>query len=291
MDIPFALKFLKKVESFQDVKKLNKQFAEQIKSESSVLPLWEIEKKILFWSYKNHKHLGSPIKIHYLKSKKEYLLKDKGDYNSADINKAINKITAKDWDDKFEFHADEIKKLSELNTSGRSSMDHVFNQIKNIGLWKKKFGLSSEEAFNSNVRKVFGNLVSRGYAEFYPNSKREFDHWGSEENNMCTSVDRDVSVDQTNCDGILITNEGMLIGELLNNLYTLVDIKDENKKIPDDIKRYKNKSGAEMFLQMNFFSWFYYTFFIYVSYLALLLIICLIFKEINDLLVNFLLLF
>lgn len=73
MNIPFRLNIFKQIEIYQELKELEKQFKKQLKDlyEHKVLktiyaknsPVWFFVKKILYWAYINHKHLGSPIKI------------------------------------------------------------------------------------------------------------------------------------------------------------------------------------------------------------------------------------
>lgn len=68
MNIPFSLNFFKRVEMYQTIKQLNEQFDEMFEEwktrdnkEPDGYPLWEIEKKVLIWTARYHKHLGSPI--------------------------------------------------------------------------------------------------------------------------------------------------------------------------------------------------------------------------------------
>ncbi|MBP8591070.1 hypothetical protein KBI33_01215 [Candidatus Shapirobacteria bacterium] len=78
--LPFSLNFFKQIECFQEIERLDKQFDEMLLewkkggykkggiSESINInyPTWEIEKKILFWASREHKHLGSPITTTHL---------------------------------------------------------------------------------------------------------------------------------------------------------------------------------------------------------------------------------
>lgn len=78
MELPsIKLNIFKKLEYFLILKKFNRQFDEQflilkkrkMKPDGNydgVYPLWEIEKKILFWSYAFHKYLNHEIKDHHL---------------------------------------------------------------------------------------------------------------------------------------------------------------------------------------------------------------------------------
>jgi len=68
------LNILKKLEYFLELRDLNRKFDSQFKilinrkwdntkeKFKGVYPGWEIEKKILFWTYGFHKHLGRGIK-------------------------------------------------------------------------------------------------------------------------------------------------------------------------------------------------------------------------------------
>lgn len=55
MELPFTIKFFKKLEYFQDLNRLD------IKDKCQKNGTWEVEKKILRWTYWGHKHLGSPL--------------------------------------------------------------------------------------------------------------------------------------------------------------------------------------------------------------------------------------
>jgi len=85
--LPFSLNFFKQIEIFQDLKRLDEQF-EKMRVEWSNgefrkrgmsngiqvnYPTWEIEKKILFWSVKHHKHLGSSITTSRLDKDDEFI--------------------------------------------------------------------------------------------------------------------------------------------------------------------------------------------------------------------------
>ena len=67
MNLPFTLKFFKKIELFQDLEaqdKLFKYTTEIPDNTHATLSTWEAEKKVLYWSRWGHKHLGSPLVIH-----------------------------------------------------------------------------------------------------------------------------------------------------------------------------------------------------------------------------------
>jgi len=61
MDAPFGILFLKKAELFNLISRFDKQYG----GSSSNNP-WRVERQILRWTYKHHKHLGSPIKTDHL---------------------------------------------------------------------------------------------------------------------------------------------------------------------------------------------------------------------------------
>ncbi len=60
MDAPLGLTFFKKVELYQRIRSLDSQ-AKKMDKKRNLPPLWPLEKKVLAWTYKGHKHLGSPI--------------------------------------------------------------------------------------------------------------------------------------------------------------------------------------------------------------------------------------
>ena len=78
--LPFSLNFFKQIEYFQEIKRLDSQFEKMFsrwkkgaykkkglsKSININYPTWELEKKILLWTFENHKHLGSPITTAHL---------------------------------------------------------------------------------------------------------------------------------------------------------------------------------------------------------------------------------
>lgn len=88
--LPFSLNIFKQIEIFQDIKRLDEQFdlmlADWKKGEYKKLglspdvninyPTWEIEKKILLWTSRHHKHLGSPITTGHLVEVNKDFLKD-----------------------------------------------------------------------------------------------------------------------------------------------------------------------------------------------------------------------
>lgn len=78
--LPFKINFFKQVERFQTLRQLDQQFETMLEEwkkggyEKKGLsekvnvnyPTWEIEKKILFWTAIQHKHLGSPLTTAHL---------------------------------------------------------------------------------------------------------------------------------------------------------------------------------------------------------------------------------
>jgi len=87
---PFSLNIFKQLEIFQDIKRLDKQFDLMLidwkngayKKQGLAngvninYPTWEIEKKILLWTSRHHKHLGSPITTSHLYIGNADFLKD-----------------------------------------------------------------------------------------------------------------------------------------------------------------------------------------------------------------------
>lgn len=53
MDLPYTPKFFKKLELFQEIRRLNKREGEQIH--------WQAEKALLKWANAEHHHLGTPL--------------------------------------------------------------------------------------------------------------------------------------------------------------------------------------------------------------------------------------
>jgi hypothetical protein len=225
MDIPFALRFLRMIEAFQVVNKLNGQFDVQVESFDGTVPLWEVEKKVLFWTYKSHMHLGSPLEFHRL---------------------------------------------------------------------KKDMKFSEREYDRLGVRQMFGNLVSRGYASFYPIHQYK-EMTSPDQSTRSTRVLMPglqlsyelVPTDQASAEGVIITSEGLLVGELLNQLYT-IEPADENEP-------YAGISGASHVLKKKFWSWKFYNFIILLGYGVLILLAVYVLrelfgigKELKDWIINFL---
>jgi hypothetical protein len=275
MNIPFILKFINKIELFQILNKLNKQFDVQIRElnekQSGAIPLWEAEKKILFWTYKNHKHLGSPLRIDSLKSKKSYLIKNLN-YSNEGYREALDAL--KEYNpDKLELNFEEefYKIMSKVSPG---DIKRIFDKTKRIGDGIKRMEFTASEIEKISMRKIFGNLVSRGYATFYPNPKKEISHWEKLNSFSQRAVYENTTATQYNCEGILITQEGMLMGELINNLFKPAEINfDTTRQI------YKKYTGAERYLKRKVIKWMMYWFIIAVGWLAFIEIIILIIKE------------
>lgn len=78
--LPIKLNFFKRAEEFLELDKLDQQYNYMVKklrfeaskqlpdNDTSInFPTWNIEKKLLQWTYLNHKHLGAPISVEHLK--------------------------------------------------------------------------------------------------------------------------------------------------------------------------------------------------------------------------------
>ena len=88
--LPFSLNIFKQLEIFQNIQRLDEQFdlmlldfgkggyKKQGLSDTLNInyPTWEIEKKILLWTSKHHKHLGSPITTGHLHIENHNFLND-----------------------------------------------------------------------------------------------------------------------------------------------------------------------------------------------------------------------
>lgn len=64
MNLPFEIKFFKKYEIYQDIKRLDG--LSNIQHGGEMDNTWTLEKRILRWTYEGHKHLGSPIHLENL---------------------------------------------------------------------------------------------------------------------------------------------------------------------------------------------------------------------------------
>ncbi|MFA6304190.1 MAG: hypothetical protein WCV73_03680 [Patescibacteria group bacterium] len=264
MDLPFSLRFLKKIELFQVLKKLDKQFKRQLEINNGTVPLWMGEKKFLYWSYLQHKHLGSPIMIDAIRSKKSYFLKQ-FEHRGAEMEEKRNKL--------LKINSDRLEKnYSKILKTLNLSHEYIEIQAANIGNMKTSFGFTAKEIDALGVRPIFGNLVSRGYAVYYPNTQEEFNHFsGGNNNSVGEAIYKDVVSDQSNCEGIIITSDGLLMGELISELYS----------IRMSIKKslYNKLTGSKCELMINNFWWGLYQSLIIISYLALFLVCYLIIRE------------
>jgi uncharacterized protein YdhG (YjbR/CyaY superfamily) len=86
-DLPFSLNIFRQIEYFQEIHRLDRQFESMLRewvsggfmkpglSEDLDInyPTWEIEKKILLWTVKHHKHLGSSIKQSKIEQDNDFL--------------------------------------------------------------------------------------------------------------------------------------------------------------------------------------------------------------------------
>ncbi|OGY12387.1 MAG: hypothetical protein A3A58_02690 [Candidatus Blackburnbacteria bacterium RIFCSPLOWO2_01_FULL_41_27] len=66
MDAPFGIAFLKKAELYNLICRFDKQYRNAVKDGSFESSPWSIERQILRWTYRHHKHLGSPINTDHL---------------------------------------------------------------------------------------------------------------------------------------------------------------------------------------------------------------------------------
>lgn len=67
MEAPFGISFLKKAEIYNLISRFDKQY----RGTSRDNP-WLIERQILRWTYKHHKHLGSPINTDHLSRNQQW---------------------------------------------------------------------------------------------------------------------------------------------------------------------------------------------------------------------------
>lgn len=78
MDAPLGIDFLKKAELYNLICRFDRQYGKSPKDNP-----WLIERQILRWTYKHHKHLGSPIDTNHLSAdpqwskRKEFGMLDK----------------------------------------------------------------------------------------------------------------------------------------------------------------------------------------------------------------------
>ena len=174
MEFPsIKLNIFRKLEYFLVLEKLNDQFNAQFKillgsdkdNRGKLLgtfPTWEVEKKILFWTYAYHKHLGTPlISRIFLNLEEWYRSETIKHYKNfqpkvdeyrrksvEDIQKEISQIFI-DYHEKSQINT--VVKPDEIEGKGYDCLSDFFltqNEIKNAGI---------EESLR--------NLVMRGFAE------------------------------------------------------------------------------------------------------------------------------
>lgn len=86
--LPIKLNFFKRAEQFFELRALDKQYNKIMKiwenelkikktnpeySPKFTFPTWNVEKKILFWTYLYHKHLGTPLNEDCFKMESQFL--------------------------------------------------------------------------------------------------------------------------------------------------------------------------------------------------------------------------
>ncbi len=177
-------------------------------------------------------------------------------------------------DNDFEINYETICKENNLNNA-------YVSEIKDTGNAKSQFGLMASEVTNVGARQIFGNLVSREYARYYPDITEELDHHVNEGNGYHRGVYKNITTTQENCEGVYITKEGMLMGELISNLYNLDDISKHlysHKAI-----RYEELTHADKFLFKRKLGWGRYNLLIGFSYGALLVILWFVLKGLYSL--------
>jgi hypothetical protein len=91
MDLPFTIKFFRKIELYQELKKEDRKWRNDNK-------LWNMVKAILEWTVKNHKHLYTPLssrfvldRLNEIKEKENEKIKNKM-FNERDIIGLYEKV-------------------------------------------------------------------------------------------------------------------------------------------------------------------------------------------------------
>jgi hypothetical protein len=174
MEAPLGILFLKKAELYNLVERLDKQAAEiydKVKDKNTgfeILSSWPIEKNILMWSYHGHKHLGTAIEINHFRH---------------EIQNRLNKhCKLKDW---------ELCENNDLeNNEFVLKKEYAFISNKN----------NLKKINTTNVRKVFENMVIRGFADVASYKKIKEDSHKKEIIN------------------ITLNREGLLLGEVIYNV-------------------------------------------------------------------------
>ncbi|MCD6194727.1 hypothetical protein J7K05_00770 [bacterium] len=218
MNLPFTIKFYKKLELFQTLQQLNAQADHQKES------LWPIEKRILRWTYWGHKHLGSPIfefdlfekaktiearkkkYEHHLLAQREKLNQDLDTQEEKQFAEAVLDVLEKSWlifledirklekqlrNDKDRLPPDEKRLPAEAKEKIISNLIVNLKQA-DIDSYSPKLDdmkIKQEEVDKIGRDRILKNLVMRGFAKF--------------------------ANGQDTRDGILITKEGLLMGEVI----------------------------------------------------------------------------
>ncbi len=155
MEFP-TIKFniFKKLEYFEQLRKINQQFWIQLelleKYRGGVFPTWEFEKKVLFYTYANHKHLGSPFALNDFKTGEEWLRSRLWKGKTISRKQAHNlNITA--LRNRPEFTA---KKSDFRRHNRRHRLKDAF--------------LCQNEVINAGLKETFESLEQRGFSELIP---------------------------------------------------------------------------------------------------------------------------
>lgn len=233
MNLPsIKLNIFKKLEYFLVLKKLNDQFDAQFKillisknekgKYTGNFPTWECEKKILFWTYGFHKHLGSPILADDFLNREEWYrketLKHYGEYEPkiteyrSKSEKDIKEEIAQVFEDYYKKHqVNTAVKPKDIEKKPSDRLEDIF--------------LSQNEIMNAGIEEVLKNLVQRGFAE--EKEKGEF----------------------------IISKEGLSFGELLWYLYMPKLDKEYGDVFGNCPRNIKRKNENDLFkLKKNLFS-------------------------------------
>ena len=219
MELPFTIKFFKKLEYFQDFKRMECHALNQQCGNN--LNIWGVEKKVLRWLYPGHKHFGSPILIqHFLKddeaAKKHFiynfdlwitqnekelqkLILIESSESITKKRKQLNDIrdwksgiqNAQIWEIENEFKYSEGSEKKRKIFDNGCIFDYNFKEKISKISGKDSLYLSEEEKMIAakEVRNILKNLVAKDFAKF--------------------------SNEQNEVDGISITPNGLLMGEVI----------------------------------------------------------------------------
>ncbi len=279
MELPFALSFLKKVDAFQVLKKLDRDFENRIRKYNGVVSTWEVEKKILLWANNQHFHLGSPLTVDELRSRKSIALKWLEGQMSARteaIAESIKPVDATVFETDFEKFFTDIDKrqteqVREVSDSRRVEVD-----------------ITPQESDKAGVRETFGNLVSRGYAAYYPIITKVVTGYDTGGGRLgARPIYEDVDTNQSNCEGVYITGDGLIMGELISDVSKQESIGDCNNNSEIGCA-YKEITGADSFLYRSWWRWFIYQGLIWISYAALIVVIWLVVVGLKDIIISIL---